>query len=305
VISSTSLSDASGPVVRDAAGRFLVASPTYGIARIDLSVPPDQIACVRDAADLSPIVHVVPGELMPLYGTNLGNYGTLPFSNGALPTSLSGLQIDFDGLPAPLLYVSQNQINLQAPYEIAGKPSVTMTLSEPSSPLIQTERTLNVGDQSPSLFSQPAPNLFCGHTWGYMGILAQPVVPTVLNPDGTVNSCDNPAPTGSTVAAFVEGLGIADPFVPTGHVTATSLPLTLATTPPGMITAQSLAGSISGVWQLQISGLNRNGGGCPSTPDFLQLTPSLGGAPTREPFLVWVGGQPAADTSPTQRRSTR
>src|ERR1019366_7711173 len=125
VISSTSLSDASGPVFRDAADRFLVASPPYGIARVDLSIPPDRIACVRDSADLGPVAQVVPGELLSVFGADLGDgYGTLPFSNGALPTSIAGLQIDFDGVLAPLLYVSRNQINLQAPYGIAGKTSV-------------------------------------------------------------------------------------------------------------------------------------------------------------------------------------
>jgi uncharacterized protein (TIGR03437 family) len=57
-----------------------------------------------------------PGMLLSIYGTQMGNFaqtaGTLP-----LPNYMAGFEAWVDGTPAPLYYVSPNQVNIQIPYE--------------------------------------------------------------------------------------------------------------------------------------------------------------------------------------------
>jgi adhesin/invasin len=60
-----------------------------------------------------------PGEILSLFGTGLApaspsssTASTLP-----LPTNPEGVSVTFNGVPAPLYYVSPTQLNVQVPYE--------------------------------------------------------------------------------------------------------------------------------------------------------------------------------------------
>ena len=63
-----------------------------------------------------------------------------------------------------------------------------------------------------------------------------------LNPDGSVNSPDNPAPTGRYVTVFATGIGTADPSCAEGSVTAQAVPARLGYT--------SAVGYLCGVYQI-------------------------------------------------------
>jgi hypothetical protein len=77
---------------------------------------------------------IAPGEIAAIYGANLGpaagvaNSG-YDASTGKLPSALAGVSVSFDGQAAPLFYVSSGQINVQVPYEVAGKSSVTVVVT--------------------------------------------------------------------------------------------------------------------------------------------------------------------------------
>jgi len=64
-----------------------------------------------------------PGMLMSVYGTKLGG-SSLTWSGFLLPFSLGGVSATVNGVPAPLLYVSPGQINLQIPFEVGAGPAV-------------------------------------------------------------------------------------------------------------------------------------------------------------------------------------
>jgi uncharacterized protein (TIGR03437 family) len=158
--------------------------------------------------------------------------------------------------PAPLLYVSEQQVNFQAPYEIAGSPqtNVTLTYSDVNGNSVSDTRTLPVVASNPVAFlSQPS--------------TGNQTFPLTLNADGTVNSPTNPAAAGSVVTIFVDGLGLTSPTPVTGLVNtnpSTPLNLTLVVMPycvgtycnpvpvPAFVSAGSLVGSISGVTQVQL-----------------------------------------------------
>jgi uncharacterized protein (TIGR03437 family) len=73
---------------------------------------------VVDGAAYKPTI--VAGSIFSAYGTNLA-----PRQEGAasvpLPTTLGGARFLVDGIPAPLFFTSQLQINAQVPWEIAGR----------------------------------------------------------------------------------------------------------------------------------------------------------------------------------------
>jgi uncharacterized protein (TIGR03437 family) len=83
--------------------------------------PSISIAGVANAA--SGVTNFAPGMVMSVYGTGLANTTQLA---RAVPLSLSmgGVSATVNGVPAPLYYVSPNQINLQIPYETGAQPAV-------------------------------------------------------------------------------------------------------------------------------------------------------------------------------------
>jgi uncharacterized protein (TIGR03437 family) len=144
---------------------------------------------------------------------------------------------------------SEQQVNFQAPYEIAGSPqtNVTVTYSGVNGNSVSDWRALQGAASNPVAFlSQPS--------------IVNQSFPLVLNADGTVNSQTNPAAAGSVVTIFLDGLGITSPPPITGLVNTNppaplNLPLavipycngTLCYPAPTFVSAGSAPGSISGV----------------------------------------------------------
>ena len=67
---------------------------------------------------------IAPGELLSIFGAHLvdGIAGPAP-APWSFPTSFAGVTVTMNGIASPLLYVSAQQINLQAPYEISINPN--------------------------------------------------------------------------------------------------------------------------------------------------------------------------------------
>jgi hypothetical protein len=68
---------------------------------------------------------VAPGTLVAINGTNLsGLTVNADMSQQKLPTTLGGVTVYFNGIAAPLLYVSPSQINAQIPWELTNTTSI-------------------------------------------------------------------------------------------------------------------------------------------------------------------------------------
>lgn len=84
---------------------------------------PPSIGSVVNAASLQPLLS--PGALVAILGSRLTgptlstNYG----DTGSYPTTVAGTKVTFNGIAAPLLYVSPGQINAIVPFALAGQMS--------------------------------------------------------------------------------------------------------------------------------------------------------------------------------------
>ncbi len=117
--------------------------------------------------------------------------GAAPDAQGHLPTTLGGVQVLFDGQPAELLYAQSRQINVLAPFELAGKTSTSITVHGNA---IIGPFVAQVVPSSPGVFRRQP------------GVLEDAVA---TNEDGTPNRPANPAPIGSVVSFWGTGFGIA------------------------------------------------------------------------------------------------
>lgn len=70
---------------------------------------------------------VAPGTLVSITGMNLADSIATgqPDADGRYPSTLAGVNVYFDGIKAPLLYVSPTQINTQIPFEVQDTNSVS------------------------------------------------------------------------------------------------------------------------------------------------------------------------------------
>ena len=140
---------------------------------------------------------VAPYEEISLYGLGIGpaTPANGQVVNGVLGVSAGGVQVAFDGIPAPILYAGPNQINAIVPAGVAGRATTQIQITSPGGAI-----------QGPTLvpsLSQPRVYSAYESILGYLdGAIA-------LNQDGSVNSRSNPAAAGSIVTIWATGAGLA------------------------------------------------------------------------------------------------
>jgi uncharacterized protein (TIGR03437 family) len=155
------------------------------------------------AAPSSESSSVTPGEFITLTGFGIGPDTGIPYQADAqnqIPLALAGVQVLFDGKPAPVLYAQSRQINTQAPVELSGQTQTNITVL--FNQTMMGSITVPVSDYgSPGIFRlQP-------------GASAQAAA---VNQDGRLNGPGNPAARGSVVSVFGTGFGLVDPTCKTG-----------------------------------------------------------------------------------------
>jgi uncharacterized protein (TIGR03437 family) len=280
---------------RTVPGKVLAYDPLTGtllawtgadLIRFDPASPPAAIACILDAADLRPVSAVAPGELLSIFGTHFAN-GTAGQASGSFATSLAGVTVTFNGVAGPLLYVSPQQINVQAPYEIANQAQTFMSLTS-SQMNVSDSRTLPVTPSNPVAFldtvTPPASvDLFSNcHPDG--AVYEGGPLPLAFNSDGSRNTCSHPADRFSVVRIFLAGLGVTVPAPVTGSInprpgTPLNLPITFGSDLPARLaSAVALPGAISGVWQVDVL--------MPADTGAVPLSLAVGPVPVRDMNLT-------------------
>lgn len=141
---------------------------------------------------------IAPGTLVTILGEKLADQtvsANVPFppppgtKQAPLPLELGGVQVYFDGIRAPLLYVSPDRITAQMPWEVVDTTSVTgwvRTKRANGGVSVSTAVSVPVIQQNPGIFAQegvtdPRPGIVT-HTSSY-GI-------ATVSVDGTANAND-------------------------------------------------------------------------------------------------------------------
>jgi len=164
---------------------------------------------------------VSPGGIYSIYSAPAGSLGPNPLVQpagydiyGNLATTLGGVTVTFDGIPAPLYLSYAAQLNLQVPFEIAGNTSTKVVVNfngSQSAPVI-----VPVTPTQPAFFTVTA--------------LGMDVV--VQNfPDYSLNRASNPSPRGGTILIYGTGIG--------------KLSYQLATGQPGVVPPSGYASTYS------------------------------------------------------------
>jgi uncharacterized protein (TIGR03437 family) len=167
---------------------------------------------------------VSPGEIVTIYGTNLGPTPALGLtltSSGTVETMLGTTQVFFDSTPAPLIYVGANQINAIVPYEVAGRFQTTVTVS--TNGLVSTGIVQSVVATAPGIFTANSSGKGPG---------------AILNQDYSLNSASHPAAAGTIVSIYATGEGVLNPPVATGSVTSKNPPYPVPVASPVSVTFQ-------------------------------------------------------------------
>jgi uncharacterized protein (TIGR03437 family) len=156
---------------------------------------------------------VAPGEVVSLFGFNLGPASPHSLeveTDDKISSALANVHVFFDGVPAPLLFVSSSQINALVPFSVAGKNTTA----------VQIENNGAWSDSVAVGVTPSAPSIFTMTQSGK----GQGAVLNVEAESGSVsvNGPANPAVQGSFITMFATGAGQTDPPGDDGQVTGTS-----------------------------------------------------------------------------------
>jgi uncharacterized protein (TIGR03437 family) len=188
-------------VAVDPTGLLHVAGPTGIVGSVmPGGTPTMRIFGIANAA-FGPLVgRIVPAELVSIYGPHIGPATPVSATavSGFLPTSLGGVQVFFNGVAMPLLYVSDSQINAVAPQ--SATPGSSMSVHIVSNNVTSPDFPVTVVTAEPEVFRNSD------------GTAA------AINQDNTLNSAANPAKAGSIVSIWATGTGSIYPWPLDGQI---------------------------------------------------------------------------------------
>jgi uncharacterized protein (TIGR03437 family) len=174
--------------------------------RIDLLVPPEPVPAIQsvvNSASLQPLLS--PGAMVSIFGSHLTGpaLSTNYDLTASYPTSVAGTSVTFNGVAAPLLYISPGQINAIVPFAVAGQTSVKVVVVRSFGQIqgfTSDPFTAPLQDTSPAIFTS-------GQNGTGQGAILQ------QGTDGqfTYNGPANPARSGTALAIFATGMGMWAP----------------------------------------------------------------------------------------------
>jgi len=138
---------------------------------------------------------VVPGALMTITGAGLGpaqGIAGYPGASGRLDLRLEGVEVRFDGLPAPLLYAQDAEIRLQVPHAMHGRARAVVEVWWQG--VMKQRLNATVEDVAPRLFTLEG-------TGGQL---------QAVNENGDLNTPASRAAAGTLVTLFATGSGLWD-----------------------------------------------------------------------------------------------
>jgi uncharacterized protein (TIGR03437 family) len=243
------------------------APSVFTVTQQALPLPTMLLNAVVDAAS-NVAGAVSPGEIVTLYGANIGPTSPaslqLSADGRSISKSIGGTRVLFDGVPAAIIYASAAQVNAVSPYALA--PGATTQVQVEYQGVPSNAISVPVQAAHPGLFTVDASGLGGG---------------AILNQDYSVNGGLNPAARGSVVMIYSTGGGVTNPASVDAAITPAPPPLYLLKTSPVAVTIGGIAATVSysGAGPSQIAGLTQINAQIPAG-----LTPG-----TKVPVIVTIG----------------
>jgi uncharacterized protein (TIGR03437 family) len=173
--------------------------------------PAGSIASVASAGSFQP--GFASATWLSIFGTNLSGrtytWQAGDFVNGTLPTSLDGVSVTINGLPAYVEYISPTQINVLAPDDATmGAVQVEVTTAQ------------QMSNSVPAQKQQFAPAFFTIGGGAYVAAVHANY--TLVGKTGLLPGvATQPAAPGETVVLYGTGFGPSNPPLPSGQLVTT------------------------------------------------------------------------------------
>lgn len=173
--------------------------------------PAGNITAVANAGSFQP--GVASATWVSIFGTNLSTvtytWQASDFVNGLLPTSLQGVSVTINGLPAYIDFLSPTQINVLAPDDVTTGPvQVQVTAAQQASNSATVQK------------SQFAPAFFTIDNGAYVAALHADY--TLVGSAGLLpGATTQPAQPGETILLYGTGFGPTNPALPTAQLVTT------------------------------------------------------------------------------------
>jgi uncharacterized protein (TIGR03437 family) len=228
--------------------------------------PAGTVTAVVNAGSFQP--GIASGGWVAIFGAKLSQstyqWQAGDIVNGMLPTSLEGVSVTINGLPAYIDYISPSQINVLAPDDAAvGPVQVQVTAAQQATNAVTAQKSLF----APAFLTLNGTYVAALHA-DYSLVGAPNLLP------GAVTTAAKP---GETILLYGVGFGPATPPQPSGQQVATAAPL--ANTVQITIGGQSATVQYSGLVQ---SGLYQFNVTVPNLPNGdATVVATIGGVPTQ------------------------
>jgi uncharacterized protein (TIGR03437 family) len=182
-----------GPIPADSSGSG--GGPTYSASSI-----------ANSAASIAN--YYAPNTFISIYGQNLSTVTqamtSADITGGLLPTTLGGVHVLINAIPADVWYVSPTLVNVLVPsLLVAGTATVQVVQDGIAGPPVQ----IMLGATAPALFQTDATTALATHL------------------DGTLVSSASPANPGETIVLWAGGLGATTPAAIPNQLTEIVSPL--------------------------------------------------------------------------------
>jgi uncharacterized protein (TIGR03437 family) len=162
-----------------------VLGQVFALPQLDPAKVP-VIETVRSAAPHAESGALAPGSLATIWGTGFGADLSVPAA--PYPRVLDDVFVSIDGVRAPLLMISQEQVNFQVPWEISpGTASITVSYQGQ----LSNAASVEISPVAPAIFS-------------------------VSRADGTLITRDAPPRPGESLTVWATGLGAVQVPVESG-----------------------------------------------------------------------------------------
>jgi uncharacterized protein (TIGR03437 family) len=223
--------------------KLLLAAGTMAIAAASPT-----INNVLNAASAQP--GIASATWVSIFGTNLATTTTSwgDFTGGLLPTSLGGVKVTVNGLPAYVAFISSGQINALVPDDpTVGMVPVVVTNAQGTSNVFMAKKQAT----PPALFA------YSPQGGAYAVVLAGATYEPVA-PPGLLGKSVNTvlASQYENVILWATGLGPTNPAQPTGQLVQTPVPIVnpIQVTIGGQAVTPQFAGLVgSGLYQINVA----------------------------------------------------